>query len=161
MQAAKKAFRQIAKASGKESCTFVFTIVESTRGSGGKEFTYSGSRILLDKPTTITKDGHSINIKYETVVKSYKPKTEAKKTKKAPKKTKQNRARSARKETPPDDVEEENIVEEVLDEDSEHSVVDPAEDSDEDLPPPKTSKKTKSKSVPKKVSKAKKSKSKK
>lgn len=58
MQAAKKAFTKIAKASGVTgdgSVSYQFTMEESTRGSAKKSFTYVGVSSKLEVPTVISK----------------------------------------------------------------------------------------------------------
>lgn len=58
MQAAKKAFTKIAKASGVTgdgSVSYQFTMEESTRGSAKKAFTYIGVSSKLEVPTVISK----------------------------------------------------------------------------------------------------------
>lgn len=83
MQAAKKAFTQICRASGEGEHEFIFSITESTRGKGSKQFTYRGIRTKLDVPNTVKKDGNSFNINYDSNVKAYKPGKETSTTKKA------------------------------------------------------------------------------
>ena len=90
MQAAKKAFTRISRvaAPGGE-CTYIFTIVETTKTSSKKEFKYIGIRKELDEPQEVKKidkksETESVyEIRFSSEVKSYKPDKKAP-AKKAP-----------------------------------------------------------------------------
>lgn len=80
MQAAKKAFTQIAKAyqkaSGNEESEFSFSISETTRGSARKTFSYTGSRVRLETPQVIKKQGTEFEIRFHNEVKAVKQQQE-------------------------------------------------------------------------------------
>jgi len=89
MQAAKKAFTRISKASAdgksKKECSYVFSIAETTQTSAKKTFVYIGVRRELDEPQQVTKGDTTYPIRFESKVSSYKP-TKAPVKKAAPKK---------------------------------------------------------------------------
>ena len=132
MQAAKKAFTQIARASGQEESSFSFSVVESTSGSSGKEFHYQGSRSRLAEPQFINKAGTQIPINFKNEVKSRKVEGDVKPA--APKQarskgaSKQGRAKAARKEKSPEVVDDEKLEQpaEVVEEDPQPVEPEPA-----------------------------------
>jgi len=71
MQAAKKAFTRICKASSVDNCAYIFTIQESTAGKTNKMFIYRGVREKLDKPLDVSKGDSSFQVNFSTTVRSY------------------------------------------------------------------------------------------
>ena len=73
MQAAKKAFTQIHKASGEDQCIYVFAIQETTPGKPEKTFTYCGAREKLDEPQDVSKGDSSFQVNFSTTVRAHRP----------------------------------------------------------------------------------------
>jgi len=77
VSAAKKAFGRICKdRKMKGKCSMIVTVQETTRGDGGKVFSYKVDRIKLKEPVEITRGGgmfgggETITIKYTTEAKA-------------------------------------------------------------------------------------------
>lgn len=70
LQAAKKAFGQHCRRSGKKTCKRTpFTVTEVTQNSKHKSYNYVGERRKLKDPQTIERGGTSYKVEYENVVK--------------------------------------------------------------------------------------------
>jgi hypothetical protein len=71
IQASKKAFSKIARASGKEECSYQYSIIETTRGRGSKKFSYIGKWYKLKEPSQIKKKDSVVNIYHRSEVRAY------------------------------------------------------------------------------------------
>lgn len=75
MQAAKKAFTRICRSvTDGGSCSYIFSVKETSRGSKGKTFTYRGERVELDEPKELKKGNSTFKIRFNTSLKAYKGK---------------------------------------------------------------------------------------
>jgi len=76
MQAGKKAFTKIYRASGvsDKKLSYVFSIQEVTSGGGSKVFTYIGVREKLQNPKTVSRGDSSYAVNYTSTVKAYRKK---------------------------------------------------------------------------------------
>ena len=73
MQAAKKAFTQLARKAAKGgACEYTYTIQESTHNSDKKQRCYHGTRVKLETPQQVTRAGVVYNIEHSNVVRSVK-----------------------------------------------------------------------------------------
>lgn len=72
MQAAKKAFTQLCRASNVDPDTqdisFDFILIDKTEGSANNRFRFRGSRRRLAEPQTISKGGQTFEIRYQNQV---------------------------------------------------------------------------------------------
>lgn len=67
-QAARKAGRALLKMSKKRQVKF--TLRESTQGSEHKEFTYTATKVKLDKPQTIVRGDSKITVTHQYLVRA-------------------------------------------------------------------------------------------
>lgn len=67
-QAARKAGRALLKSSKKKQLKF--TIRETTQGSNQKEFTYTATKVKLDKPQVIVRGDSKITVTHEYLVRA-------------------------------------------------------------------------------------------
>jgi hypothetical protein len=67
-QAARKAGRALLKSSKKRQLKF--TLRETTQGSAHKEFTYTATKVKLDKPQTIKRGDSSITVTHQYLVRA-------------------------------------------------------------------------------------------
>lgn len=63
--AARKAVRSIYNKTNGHPKSVKFTLVETTRGSKHKEFSYEGKKVKLSRPIHINRDGNDIVVEYE------------------------------------------------------------------------------------------------
>lgn len=144
MQAAKKTFTQIARASDMDQPEHTFTIVETTAGSNKGTFSYIGTQVDLDEPQKIEKSNVNFNVKFKRTVKSYKPDADAKPAKAAAKKTpakKGGRVGAAKNAKPEKEVEEAEVeVEEEKMDEAEVEEKEPEEAEVEEKPAKKVAK---------------------
>jgi hypothetical protein len=154
MQAAKKTFTQIARASEMEHPEHTFTIVETTAGSNKGTFSYIGTQIDLDEPQKIEKSTVNFNVKYRRIVKSYKPDSEEKPSKKATPVAKKGGRVSAAKKAQAEVEEEEKEVEEEekeVEEKEEEGAEEEEEVKEEEAKPAKKTPAKKASAKPKKA----------
>ena len=67
-QAARKAGRALLKSSKKRQLKF--TLRETTQGSAHKEFTYTATKVKLDKPQTIVRGDSKITVTHQYLVRA-------------------------------------------------------------------------------------------
>mgnify|MGYP000650305989 CR=1 FL=1 len=112
MQAAKKVFTRLRKASDSEDCKYIYTIKETTQGRPKTQRTYVAYTVRLETPKEVVKEGKKFTIYVDSIVRAYsvpaaegeeveaKPaKAPAKGGKRGPKAAKADAAKPAKAET--------------------------------------------------------------